>query len=235
MPCAACRDAESDVGAQVAVDACAIDDVAGCELVLGGRDISVLIDAEVVITNKSVTSPLTVHDVSLIGEPAFRLVDLPSVVAPRESETIVVSVRPNVEATHETKLVIVSDATNAEQAEDGTSLVNVGVRVQGVNNGIPDIVLDTTECAFDVDTTSCAVLVANPGNRALTIDEVRIECDTGDCPFTLAGNATTIAAIDGATSLEVTYEPTGGAHEASLLIASSDPDEAQLSVRLFAQ
>lgn len=233
LACVACRPAEEDAGPLIAVDVCATDDVEDCALEFGERDISVLVDASVVVTNKSVTSPLTLLDVNLIGDPAFSLVDVPSTVAPRESESIIVRVRPNVEASLHSDLVILSDASNGERTGEDNSIVEVAGRITGVNNGIPDIEVDTTACTFDDVVTACTVVVTNNGNRELALDEVAVACDD-ECPFTVAGSVASLPAVGGSVALEVTYEPTPGAHDGSLSIASSDPDEPLVVVALTA-
>lgn len=223
-----------DRGPEIFVDACATG-TEQCDLDFGTRDVSVKIEADIAV--QSVTwRPLTVLDVSLVGDPAFRLERIVGEVGPQSSDRITVSVRPNVTATIESTLFIVSDAVNGSQGEDGASVVAISIRVTGVDNGIPDIDVIAQGCDFGEvalgTTATCSLAIVNAGNADLAIDEAEIVDCASPCGFRAPLVAGPIPA-GAIVSSGIEFAPTAvGAHSARLRIVSSDPDEAQVEVTL---
>jgi hypothetical protein len=174
-----------EIAPQIYIDVCKTPEhkVAGvlvggtedCAVDFGERDISVKVSRTIKLTNPSKVE-LVFHNVELIGDPAFQIELQPDVIGPGFTGDIEISVRPNVEAVLETTLFILTDANNTFQTPEQLSLVEIPIKVTGVNNGVPDIQVTPPNCDYGRvpfgGVQLCDVTIKNTGNRGLVIDSV---------------------------------------------------------------
>jgi hypothetical protein len=232
-----------------------------CALDFGPSDISVRKSLEVVLTNATSVnlsgpdeSPEDALDIFLSTDtdPAFTLEAKPTIVEAGLQKSVLVSYRPNTESSHEGKLVIKSDAANIPTGQD----VVIPITGTGVDNGIPDISVDTLRCNFGRvaagSVAQCNVEIANNGTRALVFDGVNFltESDGGDplpnvpststlAPFGFFGRPPAAEDVVAAppevntVNLAIRFTPDVlGAYVGQVEILSNDPDQPRIVVDL---
>jgi hypothetical protein len=191
-----------EVGPEIWVDVCAspekLDGVGNliggfeeCALNFGDADIAVKTSRTFRMTNTT-NLDLKVASIVLEGtEEAFKLVEpLPEFVGAGLSVEVAVEVRPRVVATIATEVVITSNAINTDSEP---SIVRIPVTLNGVDNGLPDIVVtpdpacgstDPLGVNFDKVATGgvaiCEVTISNVGTRDLFFDSLAFSNVEGD-------------------------------------------------------
>jgi hypothetical protein len=200
-PFGACRcdtEAPSKIAPQIYVDVCQspqkkigpvlIGGYEECAVDFGERAMSVKVSQAIKVTNPSIIE-LTMLNIELIGDPAFKLEVVPDTIGVGLSGDIVISVRPNVKSTINTTLYILSDAHNTFQTPEGNSLIEIPITAEGVDNGLPDIVVAPINCDYGRvpfgGVQVCDVTITNVGNRALVVDSVRFIPADADEPSLL--------------------------------------------------
>jgi hypothetical protein len=193
-------------------------------------------DTPIILTLSNPSNvPLRMVDVRFKDptDPAFRIISWPDNVLASETESVVIMVRPQLISTIEGTVVI-----EAEPDAQPSPIVEVPMRVQAVDLGLPDIVVDPTEIDFDRvgqgDVTRAEINVSNVGVRDLIIDETSFVPDVdGDESIRMQGvigPGSPIAPNDTAT-VSLTFNPQDTLdHCGNLRILSNDPDESEVLV-----
>jgi hypothetical protein len=179
-----------------------------CGIDFGARDESVKITQTITVTNPS-TVPLTLFDISIVGDPSFTLVNKDAqgkkiglasgdVIGPGLSGEITVAVTPLTATAIKTVLGVKSDAKNTVQTPDHKSFIQVPITATGVDNGLPQIDVTPTECNFDrvaIDGVGvCNVTVSNKGVRGLVLNNVDFiapDASNPTVPFQVPTGSTT--------------------------------------------
>jgi hypothetical protein len=148
-----------------------------CQVAFGDRDISVKVEKQIKITNPSQVE-LKIFNVETTGDPNFKVELAPERIGPGLSGFIVISVRPRAEVAISGRLYVYSDANNTPQVNDRSEVI-VDLTATGVDNGVPNIDIDPTECEFGNVAANgvevCPVTITNTGNRGLVLDVVAFE------------------------------------------------------------
>ena len=122
--------------------------------------------------------------------------------------------------------------------ENGIPSVTQDVALSGMGKGNPEIVLSARNHDFgDVDVNSTSspwtLWVQNAGNVDLVVDDISLSGENGD-EFDLAPHGAFEVAPGGEREVVVQFEPTSvGSKEATLTIASNDPDPEERSMRVL--
>ncbi len=211
-------------------------------------NIGVAQDTPIVITisNPSFVPLKDIH-VELDAErsdPAFSLDDeWPVELVSTASGTATVIVRPAVVSTIKAVLIV-----TAEEGARPFPRVEVPITVDAVDLGLPDILVDPDdELEFDRigqgDVVRAHLDVKNVGTRDLIIDEVFLEDVDGErldedqieaSPIKLASQFSGDPfAPQASTTVDLVFAPQDTArHEAIVVIASNDPDEPEVRVKV---
>lgn len=166
------------------------------------------------------------------SDPAFELITFPTEVPAHERLAVQMRVRPVVVGEIEATLVL-----DAEEAAD-PNLLEVPIRVEALDLGLPDIEVTPEEVAFDQigegDVVRATVQISNAGVRDLVIDETLLEPTVeGDESIILAVPVQPGWAISPGqhVSVDLVFAPTDTVgHEATLIVKSNDPDEPAVQV-----
>lgn len=167
-----------------------------------------------------------------MGDPNFRIVQLPDSVLPSASAEVVVAVRPVVTGTITTTLQIEAEPDALP------NYAEVPFQIDAVDLGLPDIEVDPTELDFarigENDVARAPITVQNNGVRDLIIDEtVFVPAEEGDNSIRLITPVQPGWALAPAESLtlDMVFAPTDTVlHSGELVIRSNDPDEAEIRI-----
>lgn len=244
-----------ETGPRIAVDVCntprvAIDGkilggVSECTIDLGDKDIAVRHNVEIRVTNIS-NIPLVISSVAFTpdSDPAFRVDVSATEIGPGFTNTLVVSVLPLVQSTISGTLLIRSDATNDDNA---TNQIEIPITLNGVDNGVPDIVVDPLECDFGRvakgSVASCTLQVQNVGTRDLVFDAVNFIEDAAQIPpesttppyafFGRPPSAGDAIPAGSSANIGIRFTPDVlGSYFHRITVQSNDPDETILEIPL---
>ena len=166
------------------------------------------------------------------SDPAFEIVFAPTEVSAGAREPVHLRVRPVVIGEIKATLILEGE----EEADP--NYLEVPIRVEALDLGVPDIEVTPEEVSFDQigegDVVRATVTIANVGVRDLVIDETRLEpAEEGDDAIRLAVPVQPGWAITpGQTvSVDLVFAPLDTVeHLATLFIESNDPNEGLVSV-----
>ncbi|MCP4500827.1 MAG: choice-of-anchor D domain-containing protein [Deltaproteobacteria bacterium] len=177
---------------------------------------------------------LTIQDITIEGDPAFRLVSIIEDSVKRfEYAEVVVQFAPTLASTVQGTLVIDTDATNV------TEPIRITLTGTGLDVGAPEMVITPAECNFgDVGvgvTAFCDLTLENVGNRDLEITSVGFSPETDTAVFgsqTIFPIPTFVAPGTGMSVRLFAQPQNADGASGALLLGTNDPNHLESIVPL---